>query len=94
MAKKSGDINVLNKYFLSKMTTCKVSCCPQLKFFAYSRVRSTYKYNKNRDPTMRQAVAFKSLKTMENYKNITSKVATVAYDMRGGCLRDVRARVL
>ena len=39
---------------------------------------------------MRQAVAFKSLKTMENYKNITSKVATVAYYMRGGCLRDVR----
>lgn len=43
---------------------------------------------------MRQAVAFKSLKTMENYKKIASKVATVAYDMRGGCLRDVRARVL
>ena len=36
MAKKSGDINVLNKYFLSKMTICIVSCCPQLKFFAYS----------------------------------------------------------
>ena len=43
---------------------------------------------------MRQAVAFKSLETMENYKNITSKVATVAYYMRGGCLRDVRTRVL
>ena len=43
---------------------------------------------------MRQAVAFKSLKTVENYKIITSKVAMVAYYMRGGCLRDVRARVL
>ena len=32
---------------------------------------------------MCQAVAFKSLKTMEN-----------AYDMRGGCLQHVRARVL
>lgn len=95
MAKKSGDINVLNKYSLSKMTICVVSCCPQLKFFAYSECMcSTYKYNENRDPTMRQAVAFKSLKTMENYKNITSKVATVAYYMRGGCLRDVRTRVL
>lgn len=95
MAKKSGDINVLNKYSLSKMTICVVSCCPQLKFFAYSECMcSTYKYNENRDPTMRQAVAFKSLKTMENYKNIPSKVATVAYYMRGGCLRDVRTRVL
>lgn len=43
---------------------------------------------------MRQAVAFKSLKTMENYKNITSKVATVSYYMRGGCFQDVRTRVL
>ena len=43
---------------------------------------------------MRQAVAFKRLKTMENYKNVTPKVATVAYHMRDGCLQGVRTRVL
>lgn len=94
MAKKSGDINVLNKYFLSKMTICIVSCCPNLTSSHTLECVVPYKYNKNRDPTMCQAVAFKSLKTMENYKNITSKVATVAYDKRGGCLQHVRARVL
>ena len=48
-----------------------------LKFFVYSKSHSAH--SENRDQRMRQLVAYKGLKTMENINHQAQKMVLVAY---------------